>query len=506
MALDAQRIIDVIRQVVTQMTRNGAQRDYQYAYATTAGSYQVSAYIAGSAELSPYVDVPAGLYIPASSYVEVVRDDEDIIVTRQMPTLFTKLAYDYVNGRAYIGDGSVEPSSSGVDGQVLKSGGSGVLRWGDTGLGDTSNLAADPSFERTESMWTAQTGFSIGTTNPRTGNRAAAFTGGTGALRNHQLVETHEGDKFFISGWVRGASADGTATVRISWVNYLFVEVGSSLLSGAFSDGTYKYVSGVVTNAVPTAAYARAEFVVLSRTTGTWYFDDIFMSKLIPASLLGVGADDTIPMADSTADTGLKWVASASPSAVGTAAATGTADTFTRGDHVHAHEAAHVAHDTIWAAKGDLVVGTGSDAAAVLTVGANDTIPMADSGQATGIKWVASATPGTAAFGASPSAGSGDTFSRGDHVHGMPIVKHDRGDWAALAAGTNADRTITWGSAFADANYTVVVTLRSASGDAAIRRLTHGITDKTASAVTVRVDNPTASSVTPSYDAVAIHD
>src|SRR5262252_2921847 len=70
------------------------------------------------------------------------------------------------------------------------------------------------------------------------------------------------------------------------------------------------------------------------------------------AAKLAVGADDTILMADSAQTTGLKWVASASPSAVGTAAATGTADTFTRGDHVHAHETAHVAHDTIWDTAG----------------------------------------------------------------------------------------------------------------------------------------------------------
>jgi hypothetical protein len=83
-----------------------------------------------------------------------------------------------------------------------------------------------------------------------------------------------------------------------------------------------------------------------------------------------VGADDTILMADSAAPAGLKWVASASPSAVGTAAATGTADTFTRGDHVHAHETGHVVHDTIWDAAGDLALGTGADTAAKLAIGA----------------------------------------------------------------------------------------------------------------------------------------
>jgi hypothetical protein len=75
-----------------------------------------------------------------------------------------------------------------------------------------------------------------------------------------------------------------------------------------------------------------------------------------------------------------------------------------------------VATDAIFDAKGDLPVGTGADTAAKLTVGANDTILMADSGQATGLKWV----PSDLDYDDVASAGTADTFSRGDHVHGMP--------------------------------------------------------------------------------------
>lgn len=46
-----------------------------------------------------------------------------------------------------------------------------------------------------------------------------------------------------------------------------------------------------------------------------------------------------------------------------------------------------VATDVIWAAKGDLAVGTGANTASKLTVGANGTIPVAASGESTGIKW-----------------------------------------------------------------------------------------------------------------------
>jgi len=55
-----------------------------------------------------------------------------------------------------------------------------------------------------------------------------------------------------------------------------------------------------------------------------------------------------------------------------------------------------VATDTIFDAKGDLPVGTGSNTAAKLTVGANDTILVADSGQTTGLKWADASTVRTA--------------------------------------------------------------------------------------------------------------
>lgn len=47
-----------------------------------------------------------------------------------------------------------------------------------------------------------------------------------------------------------------------------------------------------------------------------------------------------------------------------------------------------VATDAIWAAKGDLAVGTGADTAAVLSAGADGKILSADSAETTGFKWV----------------------------------------------------------------------------------------------------------------------
>lgn len=179
-----------------------------------------------------------------------------------------------------------------------------------------------------------------------------------------------------------------------------------------------------------------------------------------PAKLT-VGADDTILMADAAAAAGLKWVAPAAPVAVGTANAAGSSDDFSRASHVHAHEVAHVAHDTVWDAKGDLVVGTAADTAAAVTVGANDTILMADSAQTAGVKWVAPAVPSTQAFGDAAAEGAADTFTRGDHKHAMPTgTAGPDGDIAIDTAGAAG----TAGTAARSAHGHEVVTTDAPSG------------------------------------------
>ena len=50
--------------------------------------------------------------------------------------------------------------------------------------------------------------------------------------------------------------------------------------------------------------------------------------------------------------------------------------------------------DAAWAAKGDLIVGTNNNTAAVLTAGNNGEVLTAASGEATGLQWAASAAAG----------------------------------------------------------------------------------------------------------------
>jgi hypothetical protein len=111
-----------------------------------------------------------------------------------------------------------------------------------------------------------------------------------------------------------------------------------------------------------------------------------------------------------------------------------------------------VATDPIWDAKGDLAGGTGSNTAARLPVGADDTILMADAAQTTGLKWVASQTPSTQAFGDSATQGTADTYARGDHKHGMPSGSSSGGSLIFLETHTASSST------------TVDFTTRNASG------------------------------------------
>ena len=63
--------------------------------------------------------------------------------------------------------------------------------------------------------------------------------------------------------------------------------------------------------------------------------------------------------------------------------------TDSSGTEVEIGAGGDITTDPAWAAKGDLIVATGNNAASVLTAGANDYVLTADDGQATGLKWAA---------------------------------------------------------------------------------------------------------------------
>lgn len=159
------------------------------------------------------------------------------------------------------------------------------------------NLAQDPGFEKhalADTTWTVATGWTIGTSNTRQSSaRAAAFTGTSGALRNGLVVECVPGDQFRISGWLKGvSSANGSAYARVSWRDAAGVEFAFGVGTTATSVSAYVESTAAVT-APALAAFACAEFVVVGRTTGTWYADDLFLSRLTGGTIIADGAITT---------------------------------------------------------------------------------------------------------------------------------------------------------------------------------------------------------------------
>jgi hypothetical protein len=108
-----------------------------------------------------------------------------------------------------------------------------------------------------------------------------------------------------------------------------------------------------------------------------------------------------------------------------------------------------VATDTIYDAKGDLPVGTGANTAARLAVGANGTVLMADSGEATGVKW------GTV-------AGTGDVTAAVAFTNDNRLLRSDGTGKGAQASSVSLTDTADMSGVA-----TLVVTSSAAIGTAA---------------------------------------
>jgi hypothetical protein len=96
----------------------------------------------------------------------------------------------------------------------------------------------------------------------------------------------------------------------------------------------------------------------------------------------------------------------------------GTNETRLVADSGEATGLKYVADTTNYAvaAKGDLLVGTAADTLAPLTVGANDTVLTADSSEATGLKWAAVAGGGMTSIASGNFSGAGSSLS----ITGIP--------------------------------------------------------------------------------------
>jgi hypothetical protein len=129
----------------------------------------------------------------------------------------------------------------------------------------------------------------------------------------------------------------------------------------------------------------------------------------IDASLVDLkgGTTGQVLSKNSNTDMDFTWVTDAAGDITGVTAGTGISGGGTSGTVTVTNSMA-----TEIAAKGDLIVGTGSQTFDNLTVGANNTVLTADSSTATGLKWAAAAGGGkvlqvvTATYGTQVSSTS----------------------------------------------------------------------------------------------------
>lgn len=100
---------------------------------------------------------------------------------------------------------------------------------------------------------------------------------------------------------------------------------------------------------------------------------------------------------------------------------------------------------------------------------------------------------------------AGTTFSTGVGADGSGF-KHKRGVsgcTTAAAAGATCSSTVTWGTAFADANYTATCNVNGSSGPVAYV----GISSKIAASLSVAITAVTANAATATtFECIAVHD
>lgn len=124
---DEQSLVDTIRRMIKQDTKNGARIQYHEGYVSDASSYLISAYVNGDDTFLSTSIIPiTGAYLGAGDYIQVATQTDSgwSWVSRIKETkLYSMLSVDANRGRILLGDGNTTPLTSGISGQVLKSGG-----------------------------------------------------------------------------------------------------------------------------------------------------------------------------------------------------------------------------------------------------------------------------------------------------------------------------------------------------------------------------------------------
>jgi hypothetical protein len=152
------------------------------------------------------------------------------------------------------------------------------------------NEIANPGFESGglitggEEGWFGPATVSIAeaTANARTGNNALAITASSANIDAFagSFYEINAGESLFLSGWVKNtAGANGNAGVQITWYNKDKAVISNSTAYGSTPGTTY--IQRVVGATAPAGTvYAKVSATIRSSaTTGTFYFDDMYMKR-----------------------------------------------------------------------------------------------------------------------------------------------------------------------------------------------------------------------------------
>ena len=128
----AQRVIDVMRQTVSQSVNNGASVTYSSGFVVSSSGYHCSAYIGASEYASDYIRIQSGQFVSPGSYILVGQLGVDSWVDQILPqSMFSRMVVDYEEGKIGLaGTGTDDDWSYGASGQALVSGGpSAPAQW-----------------------------------------------------------------------------------------------------------------------------------------------------------------------------------------------------------------------------------------------------------------------------------------------------------------------------------------------------------------------------------------
>jgi hypothetical protein len=143
------------------------------------------------------------------------------------------------------------------------------------------------------------------------------------------------------------------------------------------------------------------------------------------ADLLG-GTTGQVLSKASNADMDFTWVTDAAGDITGVTAGTGISGGGTSGTVTVTNSMA-----TAIDAKGDLIAGTGADAFSRIAAGANDTLLVADSAEATGLKWAGGWTTWTPTVNF--TLGNGSTVARYQQI-GKTVNGYFKLTWGSTSA------------------------------------------------------------------------